>query len=800
LLIVVLIAIAAIAGWRWSGGFAMTDVTDQSYTNRLIHETSPYLLQHAHNPVDWYAWGEQAFGAAREQNKPIFLSIGYSTCYWCHVMERQVFENARIAEQMNEQFICIKVDREERPDVDEIYMAATQMMTQRGGWPMSVFLTPPGAKGREDRGLKPFYAGTYFPPEPQHGLPSFPQVLQSLSQAWKAQRGEVIEQAEQVAAAVAEHLRRGEQGGAADASTVQAAANQLLRTYDAVHGGFGQAPKFPTPNNLSFLLAVLRHNGQETLEKVVHHTLDRMAHGGMYDQVGGGFHRYSVDEKWLVPHFEKMLYDNGQLLEFYAAAYELNPRAADAGLYARVMRETSDYVLREMTAATGALFSAQDAEVNTFEGGNYIWTREQVEQAIGDERLAAVAVKMYGLEGGPNFRDPHHPQAQPANVLYLPRPLEDLAQEMGQTVETILTERQEINRRLKRVRDERDQPSTDEKVLTAWNGIMIGGLAAAGRVLREAKYVEAAGRAANAIVEHMTGPDGGLQRTMRDRQAKIPAFLEDYAFFVHGLIELARAQPGDARWLELAQHHTAIAIERFAGEDGGYYDTLADQSDLFVRTRSIYDGAIPSGNSQMIHNLLDLYAQTGDERYLQRAVKDSGSFAGSLQRYGSGMAHMQHAVLRALEVGPERLARGGATGQQAAEQGPVRVRVEPGRVDLSTRQGSVTVSVNIAAGYHINANTVADPRLIPTQVELVDGEGLALESSYPEPMTERFAFAEEAMEVFAGTFEITLHVSRIGPVRADAQPRLLLHYQACTESACDLPRTVQLPVELVGLH
>jgi len=460
LLIGVLVLLFLAAGWINMTQSAATDSHPHAaelknedgtwrYTNYLADQTSPYLLQHAHNPVDWRPWGQEAFDEAAKRGVPIFLSVGYSTCYWCHVMERQVFENPQIAKQMNEQFVCIKVDREERPDVDDIYMTATQLMTGSGGWPMSVFLTPPGASGDDDPGLKPFWAGTYIPPEPQHGRPGFPQVLGGLSKAWAKQREDVVKQSQALADAVRKSMANQAESGPVNTSTIQATTDQLLNMYDKEHGGFGGAPKFPQPIYLRFLSTIYKNNPSDSLWQIIGHTLEQMVYGGMYDQIGGGFHRYSTDERWLVPHFEKMLYDNAQLVELYTRIIEEKPNDASEALYKRVVHETCDYVLREMTDPTGTFWSAQDAEVNAREGGNYVWTEDQVRQAIDDPALAGLAIKMYGLDLGTNFKDPHHDDAEPVNVLFLPKPLAALSVETGIEMMSLLEKRQQINETLK---------------------------------------------------------------------------------------------------------------------------------------------------------------------------------------------------------------------------------------------------------------------------------------------------------------------------------------------------------------
>jgi uncharacterized protein len=771
------------------------------YTNHLADQTSPYLLQHAHNPVDWRPWGQAAFDEAAKRGVPIFLSVGYSTCYWCHVMKRQVFEDPDIAAKMNELFVCIKVDREERPDVDDIYMTATQLMTGSGGWPMSVFLTPPGAAGEDDPGLKPFWAGTYIPPTAQNGRPGFPQVLEGLSRAWKEQRGEVIEQADRLASAVSETLLKQGAPGPVDASMVQAATDQLLNMYDREYGGFGGAPKFPQPAYLRFLLSIYRNNPADPLWQVIGHTLEEMAHGGMYDQIGGGFHRYSTDERWLVPHFEKMLYDNAQLVELYARVIEQKPADANKALYERVVRETCGYVLREMTDHSGAFWSAQDAEVNAREGGSYIWTEAQVRDAIDDPALADLAVKMYGLDKGTNFRDPRDDSAEPANVLYLPRPLAALSAEVGVGMTTLLDQRRQINEALKAVRDSRDQPATDDKVLASWNGMMIAALADAGRVLDEPAYVDAAARAADAVVTHMATDDGGLYRTMRQGEAKIPGFLEDYAWFVHGLIALHRARPNEPKWLDLAKRYTLAAADRFAAESGGYYDTLADQRDLFVRVRGSYDGAVPSANGRMIHNQLDLYELTGEAQWLDRAEADLRSFAEPLGRSGAGVVQMQGALLRALELDPSRFADKPAAPEPAGSTvEAVTVRVEPAAIRFVDGVAELTVTLDIGRVFHVNSNTPSEEWLIPTALSLAGADGYELDVQYPQPAVQTYEYADQPLSVFHGEVQLKATLRRKPSADGGFPPdaALLLRYQACTATACLPPTTERLPLKVSG--
>ncbi len=771
------------------------------YTNRLAGESSPYLLQHAHNPVDWYPWGEEAFSKARDEDKLIFLSIGYSTCYWCHVMERLVFENPEIAAAMNDRFVSIKVDREERPDVDEIYMAAVQVYSQlttgqaHGGWPMSVFLTPPGAGGDGDSGLKPVLAATYMPPEAAHGMAGFPQVMTHLDTVWTNNRDRAIAQAEQIAGYVRQHVSRRGETGAVSTTTAQQAADELMAAHDQRHGGFGGAPKFPQPSVLSFLLAEGRRRESAPMREAVAGTLEAMARGGIYDQIGGGFHRYSTDEKWLVPHFEKMLYDNGQLVEVYLDARDDEPDEGRRRTYERVVRETCDYVLREMVDDTGAFWSAQDAEVEAREGGSYVWTDDSVGQAISDEGLRAFAMALYGLDRGPNFRDPHDREAQPVNVLYLPRGLDEIAQQRGEAIEAVEARRREVNQVLLDARDARPQPATDDKALVSWNGMMIAALARAGSALDEPRYTEAAQRAAETILTNMRRPDeegGGLHHTMRGGKARIAGFLEDYAFLTHGLIELHRAT-GRQDWLDQAARLHDEAAQRFDAHEpygGGYFDAPAEHDRLLVRVRSQHDGAVPSANSQMVHNAADLFGLTGRREYLDRAARDAASFGGVLAHHAAGMVHMAHAVLRLVAHGVD-LAEGPAPVDEH-----VSVTVQPRELDLRDGEANLTVRLDIADGWHIAAaGNDGEQGLTPLRIRLINAEGIDVEVRMPRPVMRRDGQAEE-VAIFEGRIEVPLSLRRgTSDVAAD-NPALVVIYQACSDRACAEPRAVTTPLKI----
>ncbi|GHO87902.1 thioredoxin domain-containing protein [Dictyobacter formicarum] len=584
------------------------------HTNRLINETSPYLLQHAHNPVDWYPWGDDALTKARQEDKPILLSVGYSACHWCHVMERESFENEQIAALMNMYFVPVKVDREERPDIDAIYMQAVQAMTGQGGWPMTMFLMPDG---------RPFYGGTYFPPQDRrYGpqvMPGFPRVLMSIANAFAHQRAELEEQATQVV----EHLnRRGsvltqreEGGGTPLLDSLLGAEQQLVEDFDARYGGFGRAPKFPNTMALEFLLRMHLHRqaGQvgatrdarlpEALE-VVETSLQRMAAGGIYDQLGGGFHRYSVDEKWLVPHFEKMLYDNALLSQLYLHAYLVTGN----DLYRRVVEETLDYVVREMTSPEGGFYSTQDADSEGEEGKFFLWSQEEIERTLSPKD-AALFMAYYGVTRHGNFEG--------KNILNRVQDDQVAAQQAQIDISTLQAALQRGRSTLFRLREQRIKPGRDEKVLTSWNGLMLRSFAEAARYLKRADYLQVAQKNATFLLDTLR-QNGRLLRTFKDGRARLQGYLEDYAFLADGLLALYEAS-FETRWFTEARTLMDQAIQLFADEQGGFFDTGTDHETLISRPKDIMDNATPAGNSVAADVLLHLAAFTGDNSYRQRA-------------------------------------------------------------------------------------------------------------------------------------------------------------------------------------
>ena len=786
-------------------------------TNRLATESSPYLRQHAHNPVDWYPWGETAFAEAKRRQVPIFLSVGYSTCYWCHVMERECFEDAAIAKLLNESFVCVKVDREERPDVDEIYMTAVQLLTRRGGWPMSVWLTPPSADG-SSRGLEPFYAGTYFPPEPRHGMPSLPQLVGNINAAWTGDRANVVKQAEQVAAAIREHNTREHAPVRVGERHIGLALSQLMGIHDSTNGGFGRAPKFPQPVFIDLLLDLAARIKDPALSSAVSGaarlTLDRMAMGGMYDQLAGGFHRYSTDEKWLVPHFEKMLYDNAMLASVYARSYAMTRNPMDA----KIAKGTLDYVLREMRdAETGAFYSAQDAEVDGREGLNYVWTRAQLDEALGAQD-GAIAAKIFGVDRGTNFQDPHHPEDAPVNVLFLADTPEKLAESLGMSAEVFGNAWERVRRGLLEARSKRRQPATDDKVITAWNGLMIGGLADGALATEEQAYLDAAERASKFFLVNMRTQTRGLFRTYRDTKAKTAGFLEDYAFLIQGLLKVHLANAlfvrADTRYLAGAEELTEIALERFGSADapGVLFDTRDGQADLIVRSRNASDGAMPSAQGVMLHNLMDLYLITRRDEYFEKAALLAAALSSDINDSPLNSVNSTRALLRLLVARPtaldhlpqppEKAAAGGGTGGGAAidTDSPVQVLAGTDRVTLPAAGAAVELKLKLTIdeGFHINAHEPGVEGMIGLTVRAEGGTGVTVETAYPTGKAYTGGALPEGegpLLVHAGEVELTVKLSR----NAEAfrgRPMLTLTYQACTDRACLAPETVSLDVAI----
>jgi hypothetical protein len=748
------------------------------HTNRLAQSTSPYLLQHAHNPVDWYPWGPEAIEAALAQNKPIFLSVGYSTCYWCHVMERQCFENEAIAAQMNQRFINIKVDREERPDVDQLYMTAVQVLTRQGGWPMSVFLTPQ---------LKPFFGGTYFPPDDSYGRPGFPRVINSIAATYHAKRDQV----ERSADGIVEVLRRVAEPRQPteplrfDLAWIETLIERSTLDYEQCYGGYGQAPKFPRQTLLEMLLTYVQlpdaTEDAQQIKSQVFYTLDYMAEGGIRDQLGGGFHRYSTDERWLVPHFEIMLYDQAMLAVVYTKAWQVGGEMR----YQGVARGILDFVLREMTGPQGAFYTAFDAEVDAQEGLSYLWTPDEVDAVLSGFPKHDVELfsKVYGLSAGPNFADPHLGSGQPdKNILFLPTPIANIAKTLNTTEEALDARLEPMRQALYATRRKRKQPLLDTKILTSWNALMIRALALAGQAMNEPRYTQAAARAANWLWDNHRMSDGTLIRTSRPDTAPltpssphplIPGFLDDHAFLTHALLALHVAT-GEIEWQDRARRLMETTRSKFLdAELGGFYFTATDATDLIVRQKTAQDSPLPSGNAVAALALLEL----GDAESARRVL---AVFAQSLEDQAEAMSSMiQTTLLYLLNGEPFTV----STAEQA-DRPPTPDQLARAAVELSAEWTSPTelrVNVKVLDGLHLNANRAAQG-LIPTTLALaIRDDDIDATIDYPPGEERRFSFATEPIRVYHGTVTIA---ARLSKPPTGGGLRAVLTYQPCTDDAC----------------
>jgi uncharacterized protein YyaL (SSP411 family) len=674
------------------------------FTNALIHEKSPYLKQHANNPVNWLPWGEAAFSRARTEDKPIFLSIGYSTCHWCHVMAHESFEDERIAALLNRDFVAIKVDREERPDVDRIYMLFVQATTGSGGWPMSVFLTPQ---------LKPFFGGTYFPPGTRYGRPGFAELLAYLADLWQKERAKL----EDSGASVTEQLRQmsasAQAGLAPDRELFGSAFPQIRRMYDSQHGGFGSAPKFPRPVLLNYLLRYYKLQAEEEALDMVSATLSAMQAGGMHDQLGGGFHRYSVDQRWFVPHFEKMLYDQSQLAISYLEAFQITQNPQFAETARRILR----YVQRDLTHPDGGFYSAEDADspdpdnpAHSGEGAFYIWKKAEIDALLSAN--SAVLCKHFGVEPEGNVENDPHAEFGGRNILYV-ADFQTPDADLQRPIQTLFE-----------AREKRPRPHLDTKVLTSWNGLMISAFAKAFLVLGELQYLRAAENAAQFLLKQMyAGDSGRLLRRFCDHEAAVPGFLDDYAFLCQALLDLFEAT-GTPRYLKVALQLAAQMKTRFEDqESGGFFSTEAGQTDLLLRMKDDYDGAEPSGNSVATHVLIRLSHLTGVDSFRQSAERSLKAFAPKMKLQPT-MAPQMLCALAAWLQEPEHYVVRVATEAEATLQGPMNRDFNPEVIRLVLtddavnqlagdspflqslkRQGRITI-------YHCQAFTCALPQVI----------------------------------------------------------------------------------------
>lgn len=818
-------------------GFAKAE-TPQRKPNRLAAESSPYLLQHAHNPVDWFPWGEEAFEKAKRENKPVFLSIGYSSCFWCHVMERKVFENEEIANYMNEHFVNIKVDREERPELDEVYMLSLQVYfqlagsSQGGGWPLSIFLTPDG---------KPIAGGTYFPPEDMPGRPGFMSVMQQLDTAWKSQKQAV----ERTADAVAQEVKRLSQpafdlnkDNAITSKDIAAAVDDVLAHYDSTYGGFDFSPqhpdnpKFPAPSKLMLIQSQLAKNETtpDDAAAKLDHSLRAMAEGGIYDHLGGGFHRYSTDRQWIVPHFEKMLYDNAQLAEVYAEAFSRTRRQQ----YRDVTEGTFEFIDEIMTDERGAFYSALDAETDGVEGEYYVWSTNEVQEILAPTGYRYFATA-YGLDLPSTFEHGH--------VLYLPRPIHETSQQLGVPAK-------ELDERLSRMRAEllakrrtRKALRRDDKTLTSWNGLMIRAYARAGKLLQRQDYVDRAAKASLYLLSTLRDREGRLLRSARNHQATLPAYLDDYAFFVSGLLTLYETTQ-EEKWLNAARLLTDQQIGLFWDrERGGFFFTAHDQETLIARTKTAYDSVIPSGNSVSIQNLSRLATITGDTIYANYANQIVNAFAAQLRQSPGNMAFFALATHefmkqhRHAEIanGSGNLFAGGVSTPPATTMPsptnnaapssetpdpsaplipglkPVNPNTERSKIQaigyfsqdkgIPGKEIDIAIEIQIEKDWHINANPAQPEFVIPTELKTTKDAKFKLNAvHYPKGHAFRLEGIDDPLSVYEGKVIITGTLQ----LPKDPQDEILLEFslktQACNNATCLPPQVLQLsgPLKLTA--
>ncbi|MEW8657179.1 MAG: thioredoxin domain-containing protein [Candidatus Thiodiazotropha endolucinida] len=728
------------------------------YINRLILEDSPYLLQHAHNPVDWYPWSEEAFARAKRENKPVFLSIGYSTCHWCHVMEKESFEDPAIAALLNEHFIPIKVDRESHPDVDQVYMTAVMLLTGHGGWPMSSFLNPQG---------KPFYGGTYYTPQ------QFTSLLQQISRLWRERQKDVEKQAEQVASAVEASNSLAGEAKALDRSVIGSAVDSMHGTFDEIQGGFGQAPKFPREPWLYLLLDQVERSDHKQALQMLETTLDHMARGGIYDQVGGGFHRYSTDYEWLVPHFEKMLYNQAHLSRIYLSAWRLTGREQ----FRRVATRTLDYVLREMTLPEGGFYSATDADSEGEEGLFFVWTMEQISAALAPQD-AELANSLYRVTSRGNFEG--------RNILHLNQDLEEYAEEHDLAIASLRTQLDRINKKLLEVRNRRSPPLRDDKIVTAWNGMMITAFAQAAQILENPEYRKAAIKAAEFIWQHNRRGKGMLWRVHLDGESSIPATQEDYAYLAEALLYLYDLT-AEAKWLQRAEELAHALTDRFFDADEGGFFMNEAQSGITAMGRPKDEGsdnAMPSGSSVAIHVLQRLWQRTGKLDYRRQTDALIARFAPSIERNPTSYGYLLTATASHLH--------GELGGLAYAAQGGIRIE---GAVALSSNQLLLSVDIDIPDGWHINSNQPMAKDLIATRLKLSERvQGWQMGPvTYPEEEHQVLAFQQQPLSVFSGKVRLQALVSteESSPTAPLILP-LEIRLQACNDQVCLAPETVTL--------
>ena len=756
-----------------------------SHTNLLIHESSPYLLQHAHNPVDWHPWGDAAFAKAKREDKPIFLSIGYSTCYWCHVMEVESFEDPEVAKVINEHFVAIKVDREERPDIDEQYMLATQLLTQRGGWPNSVWLTPEG---------KPWMAGTYFPKK------QFISVLNQLNEVWQTRRADVDKQAAAITRA-AKGISEPSLTGSSQLTPelLQQATQQLVARFDSGRGGFHGAPKFPPHSALRLLIQQFRDTSDKTLLVPATQTLDAMWLGGIHDHIGGGFHRYSTDTQWLLPHFEKMLCDNAQLMSIYADAFELTgqPRYRDA------VADIYAWVDREMTSPQGAFYSALDSGDVGKEGEAYVWTMQRLRDTLTPAELE-MFTKVYHIEPGGNFAEESTGEQTGANIPHRTETFEAQAQQSGADVEELKVQLATIRAKLLSARLTWPQPHKDDKVLTSWNGLMIASLARAGRLLNEPRYSESAERAAEFILGNMVR-DGKLLRSFRDGQAKLPGYLDDYACFTLGLVELYKAT-GHIRWLQQAEKFATDMIAGFEDQQsGGFFFTTHDHEELLVRSKHLGGGGnMPDPNGAALQVLVELFELTGNENFRTVSRTALQSLAPLMLRQPAASEDLLLATSHLLSSDNKPSLAGAhapdspeaATSQRA---GPVLISADASKPRVAEADMfTVTIVIEIDDGWHLYAENPDADFVQPSGVSVGANEQLTIgEIEPPKASRRRDEVLKQNLNTYSGHIEFKIPVSvnaqsPVGPTNLS----ITVTTQACDASRCLPMKTTQLTLPI----
>lgn len=785
--------------------------------NRLVRETSPYLLMHAHNPVEWYPWGPEAFEKAKKEGKLIFLSVGYSSCYWCHVMERKVFVNAEIAKTLNENFVCIKVDREERPDIDDVYMTALQVYYQMigspsgGGWPLSMFMTPEG---------KPVAGGTYFPPEDTDGATGFPSVLARLTELWKDKK----EQMEGNAEIISNETRRVMRPKMAlkpvevNAALVKKSLDAVVASIDPEYGGVdfnaqrAKGPKFPTPAKLLFVQELLKQQPNDDADQLLKLTLMQMACGGIRDHVGGGFHRYSVDRQWRVPHFEKMLYDQAQLTDLYASAYVATKNV----LYKQVTEEILEFVARELTSSEGGFYSALDAETNEIEGEFYVWESRDLDKILG--KNAAAFKEAYHVK---ELSDFEHGNVLRLSPKQLPGPARDISLGSARTVDEFSTARQ----KLLEVRNQRPKLMRDEKILVGWNGLMIGAYARAGVRLEQPEYIRTAEKAATFVMTTMRDQQGRLLHTHTAGQSKLNAYLDDYAFVIDGLLALHDATK-EAKWLRAARLLQDDQLKLFRDDTAGaFFFTSHQHEELLARTKNCYDGVLPAGNSVSARNLIKLAKLTDDKKYAAEARTIVDLFASTLEQTPRSMTVLALAMSELLAseqpdgqsaVNPNRnvIQAGAKDGPTAGgpliqagtqkEETPKKDEHVRGVAYLSVDKlpaGSacqVIVVLTVAKGWHINANPAKPDFVKPTKISWKSKNGVELvDVKYPQGSAFKFKDSDEDVMVYEGEVQVrgTLKIPKdAGGLTEDME--ITVNYQACNDEGCLPPKSIKLTGKL----